>query len=329
MPRFLLPKRSGVHRLACLSLYHALLSQSARLRLINLQPAEIQGLIKSNFHKYKALQSPTQIANALKAGYEALDLLHSCTQKNLESIRRLESIVQRAFDLKNEIHKSREIQAAHHRPENRNTHAARKKAEGRARRRPDALRPHPDTEPILSRPRPHVNGPRHVPVLVDARGIPFLRIKKPEPPSLSRALRSKLDARWKKILRRDKLEDDIYLAQREDEWDRIVGQGDEARWESIVAECLDSTMNTIKHEDQKNKELAQKMWEIVLKERELAKREREEIRMQRLAQAESISRTTTPATGPDDAPDVSAGGSRGDTSTKKKLPSQPNECEHP
>ncbi|OJD14799.1 hypothetical protein AJ78_04887 [Emergomyces pasteurianus Ep9510] len=311
-----------------LSLYHALLSQSARLRFINLQPTEIQGIIKSNFHKYKDLQSPSQIANALKAGYEALDLLHSCAQKNLESIKRLESIVQRAFNLKNEIHKSREIQAAHHRPENRNTHASRKRAEGRARRRPEALRPHPDTEPILSRPRPHVNGPRHVPVLVDARGIPFLRIKKPEPPSLSRTLRSKLDARWKKILRRDKLEDDIYIARQEDEWDRLVDKGDETRWESTVAACLDSTIKTIQHEDQKNKELAQKLWEVVLKERELAEKEREEIKVQRLAQAQSIS-GTTPAAGQEEGrQDVSTRGSRGECATEK-LPSQPNEREHP
>ncbi|PGH32199.1 hypothetical protein GX50_05038 [[Emmonsia] crescens] len=328
MPRFLLPKSSGVHRLACLSLYHALLSQSGRLRLINIQPAEIQGLIKSNFHKYKHLQSPSQIANALKAGYEALDLLHSCTLRNPESIGRLESIVQRAFDLKNEIHKNRQIQAAHHRPENRNTHASRKKAEGRARRRPEALRPHPDTEPILSRPRPHVNGPRHVPMLVDARGIPFLRIKKPEPPSLSRTLRSKLDARWKKILRRDQLEDDVYLAQQEDKWDRIVDQSDGARWESIVAECLGYTIKTIRHEDQKNKELAQKMWEVVLKERELAEKEREELRMQRLAQAESIGGATAAGGYGDEAKDVSAEGSQEDSSTEK-LPSQPNENEQP
>ncbi|EER39865.1 DNA repair protein [Histoplasma capsulatum H143] len=220
---------------------------------------------------------------------KALDLLHSCTQANPESIDRLESIVQRAFDLKSNIHRNREIQAAQHRPENRNTHALRKRAEGRARRRPEALRPHPDTEPILSRPRAHINGPRRVPVLVDARGIPFLRIKKPEPPSLSRVLRSKLGARWKKILRRDKLEDDVYLAQQEDKWDAIVDQNNDGRWETTVAECLDYTIKTIQHGDQKNKELAQKMWEVVLKERELAEKEKEEFRIQQLAQAESVS----------------------------------------
>ncbi|PGH01740.1 hypothetical protein GX51_05056 [Blastomyces parvus] len=317
MPRFLLPKSSGAHRLACLSLYHALLSQSARLRLINLQPAEIQGLIKSNFHRYKSLQSPSQIVNALKAGYEALDLLHSCAQANAESIGRLESIVQRALDLKSNIHKSCEIQAAQHRPENRNTRALRKRAEGRARRRPEALRPHPDTEPILSRPRLQINGPRHVPVLANARGLPFLRIKKPQPPSLSRALRSKLDARWKKILRRDQLEDDIYLAEQEDKWDLIVKQNDGTFWVSTVAALFDYTIKTIHYEDEKTKELAQKMWEVVLKERELAKKEREEMRMQRLAQAESVDGAAEVGRSKVEAKHITAEGSEEASATEK------------
>ncbi|EEQ90461.2 DNA repair protein [Blastomyces dermatitidis ER-3] len=318
MPRFLLPKSSGAHRLACLSLYHALLSQSARLRLINLQPAEIQGLIKSNFHKYKGLQSPSQIVNALKAGYEALDLLHSCAQANPESIGRLESIVQRALDLKVNIHKSREIQRAQHRPENRNTRALRKRAEGRARRRPEALRPHPDTQPILSRPRLQINGPRHVPVLATARGFPFLRIKKPEPPSLSRALRSKLDSRWKKILQRDKLEDDVYLAQQEDEWDCIVEQHDGTPWALTVTESLDYTIKTIQYEDEKTKELAEKMWEVVLKERELAEKEREEMRMHRLAQSESDIGAAEVGGSKDEAKDITAEGSEEDSATEQK-----------
>ncbi|ODH42085.1 hypothetical protein ACO22_01238 [Paracoccidioides brasiliensis] len=324
MPPFLLPKSSGVHRLACLSLYHALLSQSSRLRLINIQPAQIQTLIKSNFHKYKHLQSPSQIVNSLKAGYEALDLLHSCNQGNTDSIDRLGRIIQRTIDLKKEIHKSREVQAANHRPENRNTHALRKRAEGRARRRPEALRPHPDTEPILSRPRLHINGPRHVPVLVDARGIPFLRIKKPQSPNLSRTIRSKLDARWKKILRQQKLEDDFYLAQQEDAWDRMLGQQDEAGWTSIVSEYLDYTIRAIQHEDRKSKELVRKMWEIVLKERELAEKEREEIRRQRLAQAESLNTDQAGGRPIDEVKDVSAKGS-GENTIPEKLPSQSNE----
>ncbi|OJD25719.1 hypothetical protein ACJ73_02909 [Blastomyces percursus] len=287
MPRFLLPKSSGAHRLACLSLYHALLSQSARLRLINFQPAEIQGLIKSNFRKYKDLQSPSQIVNALKAGYETLDLLHSCAQANPESVGRLESIVQRALDLKVNIHKFRETQRTQYRPENRNTRALRKRAEGRARRRPEALRPHPDTEPILSRPRLQINGPRHVPVLATARGFPFLRIKKPQPPSLSRALRSKLDSRWKKILQRDKLEDDVYIAQQEDKWDCMVEQCEGTPWASTVTESLGYTIKTIQYEDEKTKELAEKMWEVVLKERELADKERKAMTIQRIAQPES------------------------------------------
>src|SRR5438034_6838294 len=88
MPRFIPPLLSGAHRLACkslrgnplncslkgfflgLSLYHALLSQCSKLQFISPRVAEIRKLIRVQFRQYKNLQSPTQIVNSLKAGYE-------------------------------------------------------------------------------------------------------------------------------------------------------------------------------------------------------------------------------------------------------------------
>ncbi|KAK2733408.1 hypothetical protein FQN55_003368 [Onygenales sp. PD_40] len=276
MPPFLVAKKSGVHRLACLSLYHALLTQCSRLRLINLKSPEIRNLIQQNFRKCKTLQSPSQIVNSLKAGYEALDLIHSCTQGNPESIGRLQRIIQQTAELKREIHQRRLVQGARHVPENRDTHASRKRANGRANRRPDARRPHPNRFPVLARPRPHVSGRRRVPIFVDAHGIPFLRIKKPQPPSLSRVILSKQLWRQQRFDRRDRLEDEVYHAQTEDAWDRITGQQDGVTWESPVADSVAWNIKSIDIENEKNFEHARKLWDIVLKERELARQEKEE-----------------------------------------------------
>ncbi|KAK2782242.1 hypothetical protein FQN53_000161 [Emmonsiellopsis sp. PD_33] len=261
---------------AGLSLYHALLTQCSRLRLINLKSPEIRNLIQQNFRKCKTLQSPSQIVNSLKAGYEALDLIHSCTQGNPESIGRLQRIIQQTAELKREIHQRRLVQGARHVPENRDTHASRKRANGRANRRPDARRPHPNRFPVLARPRPHVSGRRRVPIFVDAHGIPFLRIKKPQPPSLSRVILSKQLWRQQRFDRRDRLEDEVYHAQTEDAWDRITGQQDGVTWESPVADAVAWNIKSIDIENEKNFEHARKLWDIVLKERELARQEKEE-----------------------------------------------------
>lgn len=84
------PSRSGVHRFACemdifhcewpltnttlyagLALYRALLRQcSPSVAGDALCRDETKFLVKQRFQKYKRLQSPSQIANALRAGYE-------------------------------------------------------------------------------------------------------------------------------------------------------------------------------------------------------------------------------------------------------------------
>ena len=90
MHRVLAPSRSGVHRFACemiifhcecplanttlsagLALYRALLRQcTPSVAGDALCRDETKFLVKQKFRKYKRLQSPSQIANALRAGYE-------------------------------------------------------------------------------------------------------------------------------------------------------------------------------------------------------------------------------------------------------------------
>ncbi|EAS36284.2 DNA repair protein [Coccidioides immitis RS] len=268
MPRHLAPTRSGVHRLACLSLYHALLSSCSRA-FTSSKADEVRELIRTRFRKDQKLQSISKIANALKAGQEALDLFQACSGGNKQSNQRVDSLLAATKSLLQQTLQERRDQAANTPPPDRTSLAAKE----RANRRPEARRPHPERISILSRPRPVVSGRRHVPVLVNARGIPFLRIKKPQPPSLSCTIRSLLNRRWKRIERRDRLELELVRARDEDRWDALTGQSDILSWEGTVKESLHEVNTIILEADRKNRAMAQRMWEIVLKERELAKKE--------------------------------------------------------
>ena len=136
-------------------------------------------------------------------------------------------------------------------------------------------RRHPDATPILSRPRPVVNGKRRVPVLVNARGVPFLRTKKPQPMNLSGVIRSKLDNRWKRVERRERLTDDSMLAEHEDLWDKLTIGREDVTWAKEVYDALKEVNTRIKESDVKNKQLADDMWNVVLAEHKLAEEERQ------------------------------------------------------
>lgn len=86
MHKVLVPRLSGIHRFACMSLlpvtklrlltllsglalYRALLRRCAKLPTTALD-ADVKALVQQKFHRYRNLQSPSQTSNALKAGYE-------------------------------------------------------------------------------------------------------------------------------------------------------------------------------------------------------------------------------------------------------------------
>jgi hypothetical protein len=111
-------------------------------------------------------------------------------------------------------------------------------------------------------------------VLVSARGIPFLRIKKPQPKNLSGVIRTKLDKRWRRIERREVLGVDILFAKDEDDWDQLtLGRQETETWAGEIKEALAEVSTQLKESDLKNKELAEAMWQVVLEERKLAAEE--------------------------------------------------------
>ncbi|PKX92576.1 LYR motif-containing protein [Aspergillus novofumigatus IBT 16806] len=286
MHRLIVPKTLRTHRYASnqssagLALYRALLRQCGRLPGAVPELQTSKSLIQQIFHKYKSLQSPSQTANALKAGYEALDLLHSASQGNEHDRHRIATLVLESQSIKKQTIEFQKALASTVQPKPLSKREL-KKEESRRFQEMTARR-HPDATPILSRPRPVVNGRRRVPVLVSARGIPFLRIKKPQPKNLSGVIRTKLDKRWRRIERRDKLGVEILFAKDEDEWDQLtLGRPETETWAGEIKKALAEVNTQLKESDSKNKELAEAMWQVVLAERKLAAEEATQASTQR------------------------------------------------
>ena len=124
---------------------------------------------------------------------------------------------------------------------------------------------------------------------------------------MSRVIRQKQDREQKKWTQQESLKRDIVIAQWEDEWDEIVAEqkaaeqargrgkvrsprdsdgreeagGVEASWKHEIVVAEGELYQQIKLSDWKNAELGRKMWEIVVKERELAAQEKREAKIQR------------------------------------------------
>lgn len=110
--------------------------------------------------------------------------------------------------------------------------------------------------------------------MVNARGVPFLRIKKPQPSNLSGMIRAKLEKRWKCIEVRDRLHLENIFAADEDQWDRLTGAVEPCKWTEGIALSLEGIFAKIAKIDNSNKAMAEKMWQVVLEERKLAAEEK-------------------------------------------------------
>jgi hypothetical protein len=124
-----------------------------------------------------------------------------------------------------------------------------------------------------------VSGPRKVPILASANGIPFLRLTKPQPPALSRILRQRLDRKINffdsKIL--------LYnwwlpMCEQEDKWDALINEQltereDGVSWTEAVRLSLKLNHETHEKDSAKDRAMVKKMQRIVDLETELALKE--------------------------------------------------------
>lgn len=201
--------------------------------------------------------------------------MDSCSHGNPESIDKLETLRQETQTLTEFIRTKQRALAAVNTSDD--TPPPTKQSTG-ALQHNVSLEPHPDREPILSRPRPKVPGRRRVPVLVNAGGLPYLRIKKPQPRILNFVIKSKLETRWRRIQRRERLQVELEMARAEDRWDKIVGEADPESWTVPILTSLWEVNKMIEQADNNTARLAKSMWEVVLKERELAEKEKNEMK---------------------------------------------------
>lgn len=142
---------------------------------------------------------------------------------------------------------------------------------------------------ILQRPREEVTGKRHIPAWTRAHGIPFLRIKKPQPPALSGYISSRVKRRQRWIDLRVKLYNTIVpLGEAEDEWDDIIDQESDGKgvidrgtgaierqtsWAQIYRDAAIGCTLKFQEEGRGSALLSQEMLEVVNRERDLAKKE--------------------------------------------------------
>jgi len=137
----------------------------------------------------------------------------------------------------------------------------------------ETSRRHPNARSVLDRPHALGDRKRHVPVLVNARGLPFLRYKKPQPRNVSSVIRNKLGHRWSLIQRRERLRVELLFAHDEENWDRITESDALSSWPEPIENAIVDVNAKISKFDMQSKELAENMWKIVLAERALAEEE--------------------------------------------------------
>lgn len=142
--------------------------------------------------------------------------------------------------------------------------------------------PYPGASRTLDRPFPILSGRRHVPTLVNANRVPFLRIKKPQPPFLSRIIRNIVKTRNDRILNGERLDNELQYALDEDEWDRILYELagldstnlSEPHWHREVKQAIDDNHKLQTGAIQRRAGISAKMHAIVEKEQALAQVEK-------------------------------------------------------
>jgi hypothetical protein len=268
----------------------------------------ISNLVRFRFREDCKIRSPTQIVNGLKAGYAALDLIHACNHNSSTASSQLKTLIESTASRAEQTTTYRAALAAALSPTS--PRKLNKIAHLRAVATKANSTRYPGSKPVLQRPLPLSEikgGKRRVPNLISAQGVPFLRYSKPQPISLSRVIGQKQQRDQKKWTQREDLTADTIIAQWEDKWDEVVqaqmakeqgraqsnpklaetleglreANGQEQSWKYEIVSAERELYWQIKENDRRNADLGRAMWEIVVKERELAAQEKREAKIQR------------------------------------------------
>ncbi|KAK5194273.1 hypothetical protein LTR96_010464 [Exophiala xenobiotica] len=295
MPRQFAPRKSGVHRLACLSLYRALLRECGRLST-NLELVTAGGikdslrpLVRYRFENDRNLLSPPQVANGIAAGYGFLDLLRSCSAGSAQSLARLTRTFESMTIQADETAAKRAKFASLWKPPP--AHRQKYLKHVKEIRNPANYVHDPSNPRVLQHPAPLSSiksGVRKVPNLIVTQGIPVLKYPGPQPVLLNRVIIKKVKWGIKRFDQHRALEDLALLAECEDEWDDILRQKhgvregrEELGWKQTVREVDSELEQKLAATMRKNTELSKRLWDVVLAERELKEKERREAKHER------------------------------------------------
>ncbi|KAB2570766.1 DNA repair protein [Lasiodiplodia theobromae] len=300
MPAFVVPARSGAHRVAAIALYRALLTQCspAAFPLADDQRIVLRNIIRNKFRRNRHVHSTRLLKLSFTAGYELLDMLARASSSPATatcSDDAKESATQLVANLL--------ASAPPHLTRSPTDPNAQPRGPKRLDPSPEACPP-PSARTLAIRPLPATalggTGVRRVPRLVSANTFPMLRLQKPQPRSLSRVLTDKIKQRQRRLDVRSEAADYwSVLAQDEDEWDRLLWEregvspadGDDMiidEWPEAEGSWTDEPQRVVRIisaqlgvQRTRTEWTVKKMQNIVDREAELAKVEREARKVRR------------------------------------------------
>ncbi|KAL1622850.1 hypothetical protein SLS54_004870 [Diplodia seriata] len=305
MPAFVVPARSGAHRIAAIALYRALLTQCSpaatpSLPLADDQRAALRNVIRNKFRRNRHVHSARLLKLSFTAGYELLDTLDKASSTTTAAnADNADANANETASATTALLANLLATAPEHLTRSPDT--PRRSGPTRLSPSPEACPP-PADRVLATRPRPASalggTGVRRVPQLVSANLFPMLRLGRPQPRSLSRVLTDKIKQRQRRLdLRKEAQEYRAVLARGEDVWDRLVGvareesgksgedeglkEGEEALWEDEPARMVRIISAQLGAQKREMEALVERMQGIVDKEAALAVVEREERRKRR------------------------------------------------
>ncbi|KAK8215941.1 hypothetical protein IWZ01DRAFT_495627 [Phyllosticta capitalensis] len=204
MPKFLVPRNTGTHRVAAIALYRALLTSCGTVPIAAEDRQPLRNVVRKKFRRNKLVHSSRLLTLAFNSGYDTLDLFDRAAEGDLSSTQHISELLsQTPPHLKRPPPRPR----------------LPKKIEGR----PFSECPPPEQQLLETRPYVTVPGKRKVPKLRVNNGIPFLMYSKPQPLSLGRILRWKNDKTQKRMDWTQAVEHEMLPeAQQEDNWDDML-----------------------------------------------------------------------------------------------------------
>jgi hypothetical protein len=254
----------------------------------------IKTLIRNGFRRNKRDTSPRLIVSALKNGYRYLTLLSRAADPSAPEHA---SVLAFLRDNQARVLAIREKAAAE---------AANRISTAPIEGRPTLIKKIPaEGEPPVyapaGPPRPlssFASGVRKPPTLGATMGVPFLRLKKPQPRFLERVLRQKSQRKEKRIAKIMEMQaEGIEAAAAEDQWEELVaemldqqsrrGKGgkkkvpgkkgerrrDKSTYRQTLWHAIVDQMQVAENERQDLVARANAMWQIVLAERDMALKE--------------------------------------------------------